>query len=193
MTMLPMPGALGEQFQVPQIDSPQIQMPQAKPKGGMFGGGGKFGIKEAIAFGLAGLVARRNPMLLQGLMGGMMQKQNSQREDEQYQQRRNDGMEDWIAQQSWKLANEQPDQTGYAKDLIAAGIQPGTPQFQQLYGQYVQSKAATGGGLGALFKDPATGQNYQLPQQPLPQTLSDADWNAGGPAAPPPASFPRSF
>lgn len=66
-------------------------IPNLKPQGGMFGGG----LKQALAFGLAGLVSRQNPMLLQGLMQASMMRQRQQLEESQYQRHRQDELSDY--------------------------------------------------------------------------------------------------
>ena len=178
-----------------QIPTTQFNLPQPKKGGGgMFGGGGKFGLKEALAFGLAGFMARRNPMLLQGLMGSMMQKQQGEQEDQRYQRQREDGLTDYRAKLGIQQEFAQPEMPSFAKDLMAAGYQPGTPDFNRLYGQYVQQRAQSGGSLlGNLFKDPATGQQYMpgnLP--PLGEEIDDPR-KQGGPSPLGSGGFPGPF
>jgi hypothetical protein len=88
----------------PTVFAPPMTTPTQtpKPSNGMFGGG-KFGWKEALMGALAGFMARRNPAAVQGLMAMMQSKQSAQREEEQYQRRRGDSLEDWKAQQQFKI------------------------------------------------------------------------------------------
>lgn len=94
-------SAFDEQAPFNMLHMP-TQIPDMKPQGGMFGGG-KFGWKQAIAFGLAGFMARRNPALMQGLMAMMQQKQDRQDAEADYQRRRGDQQQDWLARQQWGL------------------------------------------------------------------------------------------
>jgi len=174
-------------MQAPQIAPMDFAAP-TKAKGGMFGGG-KFGLKQAIAFGLAGLVARRNPMLLNGLMGAMMQKQRAEQEEQEYQRRRVDSLDDYRQKQIIDAQYAPPPQpTEFERMVAAAGYVPGTKEYFNVMRQYVHSRANP----PYIFTDPTTGRIMSVPRNsaPLPETLSDEDWNMGGPAASPPATFP---
>lgn len=122
--------------------APKTNLPmQIKPKGGMFGGGGKFGLREALAFGLAGLVARRNPMLLQGLLGMMMQKQRDAGDEQRRQIERQQGLEDYRTKLGIQSEFDRPRPSEFERMAAAAGIMPGSPEFQALAKQFVQNKA----------------------------------------------------
>ena len=81
--------------------------PISGPTGGMFGGG-KFGLKEAIAAGLAGFVARRNPMAMQGIMQALMMRQKQKQDEYQRQQDRADKFTDFQKQYDYELAHPKP-------------------------------------------------------------------------------------
>jgi hypothetical protein len=74
-----------------------------KPSG-MFGGG-KFGLKEAIAAGLAGFVSRKNPMALQGLMQALMLRQKQKQDEYNYNRERQDKRADFTFEQDYKAAH----------------------------------------------------------------------------------------
>ena len=138
-----------------------------KKKTGMFGGN----IGEVRSAAINGYLAaggnQAGMMGLQQLHARRAQQQQSEQEAQQYQRQREDGFQDWVRKQAYEQANKPVDRPSYADDLIAAGMQPGSPEFQQLYGQYVKSKAMTGGSpFGPMFTDPATGQRYMMPSQP---------------------------
>jgi hypothetical protein len=159
------PGTIpSDQFQLPPID-PAISRIAASPsKPGMFGGG-KFGLKEALAFGLAGLVSRHNPMLLQGLMGAAMQKRQQAMQEQQYGQRREDDFQDYVRKEAWKQEHAQPQVPDIQERInVLNGITPGLGET------YARNYAASGGSpFGPMFTDPASGQRYMMgPQQGLP-------------------------
>jgi hypothetical protein len=111
--------------------APQFNMPTA-PTGGMFGGGGKFGLKEALAFGLAGLVSRRNPDIMNNLMSALMLKQKQQLEEAQYQRHRQDALEDFTKHQQIEQQYAPAPQPGeFERALMASGVNPGTPEWTQ--------------------------------------------------------------
>lgn len=142
MTALPMrnnPFAL-PQMQQPNL-GPQISLPpQQKPKGMFAGGWG-----DAIAAALGGYAAGMgNPIgghVVQSLHQKKMQQQQQQQAEEQYNRKQQDEQAWWYQQQAYKQANEKPDQTAFAKDLIAAGIDPNSDQGRALYQRYVENKA----------------------------------------------------
>lgn len=145
---------------------PSFAMPAPKPSGGMFGGG-KFGLKEALAFGLAGLVSRRNPGLIQALMGAMLQKQQAARDAADYQQQRQDKRDDFVFEQDYRAAHPTAAQpTEYERMLEAAGYQPGTPDYLQHVRNYVNMREnpITMTPYGPM---PYSSLTPQLPTQPV--------------------------
>ena len=153
---------------------PSINMP-APATGGMFGGG-KFGLKEALAFGLAGLVSRRNPGLMQGLMQALMEKQRMAADQYQHQQDRQQNLQDQMALYDYKA--QHPDTPDIAQRIATLNsIKPG------LGDTYAQNYAQNGGGSMIQFVDPATGQRYAMPQSanlPPIGTIVDDPRKAGG-------------
>jgi hypothetical protein len=165
----------------------QQPQPAPKPSGGMFGGGGKFGLKEALAFGLAGLVSRQNPMLLQGLMGAVMQRQKSQQEDQQYQQRRGDQFTDFQREYDYKMAHPQPANNDTAADYDYISQHLGKVAADR----FLQTKT------NPIVMTPYGPMPYSAvnggsapPQAPVGKLTP---LNDGGPASPAPAPFPRPY
>jgi hypothetical protein len=150
------------------LSAPPLQadnLPQfKKPSGGMFGGG-KFGLKEALAFGLAGLVSRQNPMLLQGLLGAVMQRQKMQQEDQQYQQHRGDQFTDFQRQYDYKLAHPEPinNDTANDYDYIASKLGPAAAQ------QFLRSKT------DPIVMTTYGPMPYSTVNPPAPKPLTDDD------------------
>lgn len=179
------------------MQAPNI--PQIKP-GGMFGGGGNLG--SILAAALAGYTASSNPGPQQALFAAMAQKRKQAEEDQQYQRDRQDKRSDFTFEQDYKAAHDVPDIQ--QRVGVLNSIHPG------LGDTYAQNYAANGGGLGQIFKDPATGQSYAIggasapAAGPQPGMIEQgfrfkggnpADPHAwepvnGGQAAPPPATFP---
>lgn len=91
--------------QLPESDfGPQIQMPQAKPRAGMFGSG-KANIGEILSAAISGyLAAGGNPAGQMGLQALHQRRQLAQQQELASQQREND-FQDFIRKESWKLAN----------------------------------------------------------------------------------------
>lgn len=108
------------------LDLPQVNLPQPTAPMGMFGGGGKFGLKQALAFGLAGLVARRNPALLQGLMGAMMQRQREEAEAQRAANERDAQFQNALDLYNYKRDNPLPPNNDTVNDytFIASKLGP---------------------------------------------------------------------
>jgi hypothetical protein len=177
---------------LPYLNAPPLQaanLPTFQKPGGMFGGGGKFGLKEALAFGLAGLVSRHNPMLLQGLMGAVMQRQKQQQDDQDYQRHRTDALTDYEAQQ--KIDQQYPTTpapTEYERALQASGIKPGTPEWAQHMGSFVNMRENP----PFTYVDPSTGA-VMMGARSQPQILDALPPGArpiGGPTPSASGSFP---
>jgi hypothetical protein len=185
-------------FNIGQIPTTQFNIPAPKPRGGgMFGGGGKKAlsvIAEAMAAYAAGMGNPGGMAVLQGMNHRRQSAADAEAQEQQYQRQREDGLADYS--EKLRIAQEfkGPDYPAFAQDLIAAGHQPGSPEFNRLYGQYVQQRAQSGGTLlGNLFKDPSTGQQYipgSLP--PLGQEMDDPRAQ-GGPSPLGSGGFPGSF
>lgn len=94
---------------------PQVQMPQAKPKAGMFGAG-KGNIGEILAAALSGaLAARGNPAGMAGLQA-LHQRRQQAMEQEQYGQRREDDFQDFVRKEAFKASNPSPVNNDTAND-----------------------------------------------------------------------------
>lgn len=187
-----MPGMFGGYTPeaAPPLAVPQFpeQMPSPK-KGGMFGGKMDWaGLLQSVIGGyLAGRGVPMGGMILNQVHDRQMMKQRQA----MHQQDRQDDLSDYRAKLGIQQEFAQPDMTSYARDLMAAGIQPGTPKFNQLYGQYVQQKAMTGGSpFGGLFTNPADGQQYMRPNLPPLGEEMDDPRTQGGPTPPASGMFP---
>lgn len=109
---------------------------QIKPKGGMFGGDGKFGIGQAIVAALNGYLAgtgnpvgAQNMQMMQALA---MKRQERQQELSDYNRKRMDENSDWRTHYDYEKANPKTEPgSEYERLLAAAGITPGTPAYQQ--------------------------------------------------------------
>jgi hypothetical protein len=163
-----------------QMQSPGVDLPgMAKPKGGMFGGG--FGLKQALAFGLAGLVARRNPMLLQGLLGMMAQKQQMAQREQEYQQHRNDDFADWQKQYDYSVAHPKPVNNDTAADYDYIASKLGSEAALQFLKTKTDPVVNTQTG-------PVLYSNVSRAQQG-PLTDADIDRLTGGAGSPAPRPF----
>lgn len=108
--------------QVPQIPT------QIQPKGGMFGGNAKMYLLAA----LSGLMSRKNPQAAQMIQQAMMMKYRQKQEDERYQHDRADKRDDFVFEQDYRASHAQPETGEFERALMASGVQPGTPQWQQM-------------------------------------------------------------
>ncbi len=61
-----------------------------------------------------------------------------QQELQDYQTRRGDQNSDWMAHQEWERKNPKPSDDAFTRALEAAGIKPGTPEYQQMARQRAQ-------------------------------------------------------
>lgn len=112
-----------------------MTLPPPRPKGGMFGGDGKFGIGQAIVAALNGYLAGTgNPVGMQNMqmMQAMRQRQiDHQQTIDDYNRKRTDDNADWMTRKKWELDNPAPGDTEYDRALAAQGIVPGTPEYAQ--------------------------------------------------------------
>jgi hypothetical protein len=120
-------------FQPMPVDVSQFtQLPQMKPKGGMFGGGDW---KQALAAALSAMsAARGNPVGMAGLQM-LNQRLGQKREDQQYERRQADQWDMWQRQQQWKQQHDTPELGEFERAVVASGIQPGTPQWAEVMGK----------------------------------------------------------
>lgn len=161
MTFLPMnrkPFDVGGMsgLPMPQIEPTEINIPQPKPRAGMFGAGG---VGRAIAGSIGDFLLQRagaGPVYAPV----MQQRQQAALEGEQYERRRNDQWDSWVQQQEWKRANPDAPQPTEFERLASSVYQPGTPEYTQLLTQYVTSRANP----PYFFTDPTTGQVMSLPR-----------------------------
>lgn len=137
-------SGVAQQMQLPQggmAPGMQPQMPQqggfAQPDmspqpGGMFGAGNIAPWKAALAAGLAGFVARRNPETYQGVMGMMQARQQHQAQMQQLQFQQNAEMQRQlaVAKATAQLRLMYPD-SDFAQQLFQSGLHPGTPEWTQ--------------------------------------------------------------
>jgi hypothetical protein len=170
------------------------QLPTFK-RGGMFGGKSG-GIGEMIAAAINGyLAAGGNPAGqygLQMLNQRRMMAQRQQQEDADYQRKRQDALTDYEAKQ--KIDQRYPNvpaPTEYERALQAAGILPGTPQWQQHMSNYVNMRENP----PFTYVDPTTGAVMMgaraAPQQQLLDTLPPGAKPIGGaPGSAPSPTFP---
>jgi len=104
-----------------------VDVPQPK-KRGMFAGA-EINPGNAIAGFLAGMF----PQYAGSFLAPMMQRQRMEYEDQQQQRHRQDDMSDYMAKRDYEVAHPMPQQPGEFEQVLAAsGIQPGTPQWEQM-------------------------------------------------------------
>jgi hypothetical protein len=162
------------------VFSQQFQMPAPKKKGGMFGNADW---KSAIIAAIGGaLAARGNPagqFALQTLYGQKQRKEDMELQEQDYQRRRTDGLADYEAKQRIEQQYASPPQpTEFERIVQAGGFQPGTKEYVELMRRKAEAAA------NPIVMTPYGPMPYSQvagPQKSLPQTLSDGDWNDGGP------------
>jgi hypothetical protein len=116
------------------IFSQQFNYAQPKPKGGMFGGDGKFGIGQAIVAALNGYLAGTgNPVgtaNIQMMQQMMQAKRQRQQELDDYNRQRGDQNADFMTHRQYEIDNPLPKQPGeFDEALAATGVIPGTPEY----------------------------------------------------------------
>jgi hypothetical protein len=174
---------------VGQIPTTQFNIPAPKPKGGMFGGGGKKAlsvIAEAMAAYAAGMGNPGGMAVLQGMNHRRQSASDAEMQEQQYQRQRMDGRDDYL----WKQQNSPPQIPDIQERInVLESIRPG------LGATYAQNYAQNGGGMGSLFRDPATGQAYMMPQGGLPPLGQEMDdpRTQGGPSPLGSGGFPGPF
>lgn len=165
--------------------------PVATPKtGGMFGGG-KFGLKEALAFGLAGLVSRQNPQLIQGLMQTLMLRQKQQQDEAQYQQHRGDELTDYAKKQQIEQQYATPPQPHYFQSNSGDEYALGPDGKPQLAFKDPFPFKFVPNGMGGVV--PIDMRSYTGGSGPAPKPLTDDDIirMSGGQTPPASGGFSR--
>ena len=118
---------------VGQIPTTQFNIPAPKPRGGMFGGGGGKAlsvIAEALAAYSAGMGNPAGMAVLQGMNHRRQSKSDAEAEEQNYQRRRGDLLEDYRQKQIIDSQYGPPPQPTELERLIsAAGIAPGSPEY----------------------------------------------------------------
>jgi hypothetical protein len=156
----------------------------------MFGGGGNFGWKEALAAGLAGFVSRQNPMALQGLMQALMARQRQKQDEYDYNRQRQDKRDDFTFEQDYKAAHPTPVNNDTVADYnFWKGVLP-PDQFEQ----YVANKVNP----PQLMEVPGVGL-VSVPRMSSPQATPAAPvgklrpYNPGGPTPGASGGFPGGY
>jgi hypothetical protein len=117
-------------FQPMPVDVSQFtQLPQMKPKGGMFGGGGDW--KQALAAALSAMsAARGNPVGMAGIQM-LNQRLGQKREDQQYQRRQADEWNMWQRKQEYERANPDPAQPTQTDRYLSEYLDPNTDKTRK--------------------------------------------------------------
>lgn len=172
-----------------------MTLPPPRPKGGMFGGDGKFGVGQAIVAALNGYLAGMpGPSQQVGAQNLQMMAVTRQRQLERqqglddYNRKRADDNTDWQAHEQWKLDNPSPGDSEYDRALAAQGIVPGTPEYAQ--------HMAT---IGRIHENPMVMTPYgpmpysqAFPEpQPAPAGVTFTPLPEGGPTPGGSGGFPR--
>lgn len=118
------------------MDAPTLQ---AKPKVNWLG---------VLADALAGAAGRQGPYASM-----LMQQRQQDQEDQRFDRRQQSELETQKSLYLWKQLHETPAPTEYERALAAAGIMPGSPEYIQHMGKYVQMKESPIWN----YTDPATG------------------------------------
>lgn len=147
------------------IFSQQFAMPEAKPKGGMFGGNAG----NIIAAALAGFMQRQNPQGAQSIMQMMADKRKQALEEAQYNRQRADKRDDFTFEQDYRAQHQEP--SAFTQEMLAAGIDPNSPDGVAAYKAIVANKT-----------DPVV----MTPQGPM---LRSQLLNGGATPAPPGVTF----
>jgi hypothetical protein len=164
-----------------------------KRKGGMFGSG----IGDAISAALNGYLAaggnQAGIMGLQALHGRRQQERAQQQEAEQYQQRRQDGFQDWVQKQTWELANKPQGQTN---DTVAdfeyiSKILGEDAAKEFLRNKTVAPPMMVTGPNGQMFMMPRS--MPQMTPQGAPPGVTFTPLDEGGPTPQASGGFPRPF
>jgi hypothetical protein len=126
-------------------------------------------------------------MLLQGLMGAVMQRQKQAQEDADYQRQRQDKQNDWRTQYDYELAHPKPVNNDTAAD-------------------YDYIRQHLGKDAADRFLQTKTNPIVMTPYGPMPYSAVNGGsappqapvgkltpLNDGGPASPAPAPFPRPY
>jgi hypothetical protein len=183
MMMMPNGGDPGPMpFNVPQLQA--ANLPQFKRPAGMFGGSAFQGIAGAIGDYLlqrAGAQAVYAP--------NMAARRRQAYEESQYQRHRTDALTDYEAKQ--KIDQQYPTTpapTEYERALQASGIKPGTPEWAQHMGSFVNMRENP----PFTYVDPSTGA-VMMGARSQPQILDALPPGArpiGGPTPSASGGFP---
>jgi hypothetical protein len=184
-------GMFGDPGRMPVDVSQFTQLPQMKPKGGMFGGGDW---KSALAAALAGFSAGGGNPAGQMALQMLHQRLGQKREDQQYERRQADQWNMWQRQQEYQQQHQGPDPL--AQMMQQAGIDPASPQGRQMYQQALQNKVNPFVAVTRQNPDGSEVREFMRPPQ-VPTApvggLTPIDDEEGGPRPLGVGGFPGSF
>jgi hypothetical protein len=162
--------------------TPFPDVPDIKPKRGMFGGGN---LRDALVAAAAGFMARRSPQVSNNLFDSLQRKQILADQEAQYQRRRQDTLTDQQAMYDYKLQHPEPPNNDTVNDYNYIAQTLGKDAADQ----YLRSKT------NPIVMTPYGPMPYSavsgaVPTAPVGKLTPIDD---GGPTAPPSATFPRPY
>jgi hypothetical protein len=167
-------------------------MPQAKPKGGMFGGGSNIG--TAIAAALNGYLAaggnQAGVLGLQQLHQQRLLQQKQALDEQQYAREQADKRSNFTFEQDYKAQHPTAGAPGeFEQSLIESGIQPGTPQWTQAMKTRVNNilDPAVMTPQGLMLRSQVVGA---MQPQTAPPGVTFTPLDDGGPTQPASGNFP---
>lgn len=197
------PGTIPKDFepfglpQMPTVDAGQIEMPQPKRKGGMFGAGkGNFG--EIISAALNGyLAARGNPVGMAGLQM-LHQRRRDDRELQLHQKQREEQFEDFVRREAWQLANKPQNEDEFTAMMRRAGVDPNSAEGQAAYQTAFQNKINPFVSVVQQNPDGSETRNWMRPPmmgfgQPAIGSVVEDPRKAGGPMPSASGGFPGPY
>lgn len=168
-----------------------ISVPQAKPKGGMFGAGGPDWASALQAAIYGALAARGNPVGAYGLQT-LQQRRQQALEEAKYQRHRQDNLADYAVQQQLQQKYAAPPQPHYFQDNSGNQLAIGPDgKVSEVYHDPLQYKLVPNGLGGVVpvnIRDLMAGQSGG---QPAPQGVTFTPIDEGGPSPQGAGGFPR--
>jgi hypothetical protein len=157
-----------------------IGVKEMTKKPGFFqqGGFGQYALAALSDFGAR--LNDRDQSMLGDMMAfeqrNQMLAENARLDAMQSQQQRGNEWQDWLRKEQWKRENPEPQNDQLTQYMLNAGIDPKSPEAQQMYRRAVENKVNP-----PVWRQGADGNFYRVDTPQATAPVTDDEWNSASP------------